>query len=108
MSTDIDAVYRERNHCVSAIAGAAISLGCRVYVTKTNIPEWDAVWQNCIYIELPTGQVSWHFHDRDAYLFQAFPKIDFVKWDGHDTKEKYKRLNRWEHLLWGHPPYGQV
>lgn len=55
---NIDDVYRERNQCVSAIASVAVSLGYCVFVTKTNIPEWDSVWQNCIYIELPTGQIS--------------------------------------------------
>lgn len=41
-------------------------------------PDWPVV-----YIELPTGQVSWHMprHIRE--------------WDGHDTAEKYNRVGRW-------------
>jgi hypothetical protein len=37
-------------------------------------PEWPVV-----YIELPTGQVSWHMPQHP------------VPWDGHDTAEKYRR-----------------
>lgn len=37
-------------------------------------PEWPVV-----YIELPTGQVSWHM-----------PQFA-TEWDGHDTAEKYRR-----------------
>ncbi len=39
-------------------------------------PEWPVV-----YIELPTGQVSWHMAQH------AEP------WDGHDTEEKYRRID---------------
>jgi hypothetical protein len=38
-------------------------------------PEWPVV-----YIELPTGQVSWHMPQH------------VVDWDGHDGEEKYKRV----------------
>lgn len=44
---------------------------------NANESEWPVA-----YIELPTGQVSWHLpqHQRD--------------WDGHSTAEKYARLAR--------------
>ncbi|MCC7375406.1 MAG: hypothetical protein IT581_12195 [Verrucomicrobiales bacterium] len=58
----------------------------------------DASTSNCrpdrcrgIYIELPAGQVSWHFHDSQAHLFSDIPRGS-VKWDGHTTEEKYRRL----------------
>jgi hypothetical protein len=41
-------------------------------------PEWPVG-----YIELPTGQVSWHIPQH------ATP------WDGHTTEEKYKRINEY-------------
>lgn len=40
-------------------------------------PDWPAV-----YIELPTGQVSWHM-----------PRHE-VPWDGHSTPEKYERISK--------------
>jgi hypothetical protein len=35
--------------------------------------------------------MSWHYHDSDAELF-AFVPVREVKWDGHTTEEKYRRL----------------
>jgi hypothetical protein len=90
-----DNAYAERNQCVAALARCALALECKVSITKTNIPGWDAVWHNCVYIQLPTGQVSWHFHDGDAGLFAGLPQFDAAQWDGHDTPEKYRRVNAW-------------
>ena len=88
----LDAVYLERNQCVALIARMAVLMGLSVAVTKTAIEGWDEAWHNCIYIELPTGQVSWHFHDKEGYLFDGLPRKD-VKWDGHSTPEKYERVD---------------
>lgn len=41
-------------------------------------PEWPVA-----FIELPTGQVSWHLPQHPT------------PWDGHDTAEKYRRADRW-------------
>lgn len=41
-------------------------------------PDWPVA-----FIELPTGQVSWHL--------PAHP----TAYDGHDTPEKYRRIDRW-------------
>lgn len=90
-----DMVYYERNNCVAALAQVAQSLGYKVFVTKTNIIGFEDEWQNCIYIELPTGQVSWHFHDREAFLFLSFPRAESVEYDGHSIEDKYVRLKEW-------------
>ena len=58
---------------------------------KTAIEGWDEAWHNCIYIDLPTGQVSWHIHDREMVQFSHLPSYE-GEWDGHDTPEKYRRL----------------
>ena len=44
-----------------------------------------------MYVDLPTGQVSWHFHDSQAYLFDDLPPYT-KQWDGHNTEEKYRRV----------------
>lgn len=81
-----DGAYRERNQVVAALARLFPS-----GIAKTAIPGWDKAWHGCVYIDLPTGQVSWHFHDSDAALFDGLPP--YAKpWDGHDTPEKYRRL----------------
>lgn len=82
----VDQAYFERNKVVAALA--------RVFpsgVRKTNIEGWDPAWQNCVFIDLPTGQASWHFHDREAHLFEGLPAYS-KPWDGHDTPEKYRRV----------------
>ena len=82
-----DWAYAERNQVVAALAKVFPS-----GLAKTEIPGWDAEWHNCVYIDLPTGQVSWHFHDREAHWFAGMPAYS-KPWDGHTTEEKYRRLN---------------
>lgn len=91
----VDFVYRERNRVVAALAkhypaGTA----------RNPIDGWEPEWFNVVYIDLPTGQVSWHFHDRDAPLFAFLPAYA-GKWDGHNTKEKYRRVDALEVLQHG-------
>ena len=44
-----------------------------------------------LYIDLPTGQVSWHLPSQE--LVKNFP--DYMgEWDGHDVVEKHIRLMR--------------
>lgn len=81
-----DAAYLERNQVVAALAKCFPS-----GVARTAIEGWSDDWHGCVYIDLPTGQVSWHFHDSHAYLFAGLPPYRGA-WDGHDTPEKYNRL----------------
>lgn len=48
-----------------------------------------------MFIDLPTGQVSWHVHDSELALFDFLPTSDQRCWDGHSTDEKYERLLAW-------------
>lgn len=81
-----DAAYEERNRLVAALA-AVFPAGTK----KTDIPGWDAEWHGCVYIDLPTGQVSWHYHDSQSHLFAHLSPYD-GEWDGHTTDEKYRRV----------------
>lgn len=81
-----DAAYLERNQVVAALAKAFPS-----GVARTAIEGWSEDWHGCVYIDLPTGQASWHFHDSHAYLFAGLPQY-VGRWDGHTTAEKYERL----------------
>lgn len=91
MDEFVDAVYLERNQVVAALAACAQRLGWRAGVALTDIPGWEADWRHCVYIDLPTGQVSWHFHDSQAALFAFLPPYDGT-YDGHGTEEKYDRV----------------
>jgi hypothetical protein len=86
-----DGAYAERNRCVSAIAKMALAAGYPVGIAQTAIEGWDEAWHGCVYIDLPTGQVSWHYHTDDAALFDFLPAYTGT-WDGHSTPEKYERL----------------
>lgn len=85
-----DAAYYERNQVVAALAKCFPS-----GVARTAIEGWSEDWHGCVYIDLPTGQASWHFHDSQAHLFDGLPPYS-GKWDGHTTEEKYERLARIE------------
>lgn len=78
--------YTERNRLVAFLAHLFPS-----GLKRTDIPGWDAEWHGCVYIDLPTGQASWHYHDNDAHLFAGLPPYA-GEWDGHTTDEKYARL----------------
>lgn len=60
--------------------------------------EWEDDWRTIIFIDIPiskskTAQVSWHIHDSEIGFFKHL-KEGKNDWDGHTTKEKYKRLKR--------------
>lgn len=85
-TTAKDAAYRERNQLVALLA--------RLYpsgIAQTPIEGWDPAWHGCVYIDLPTGQASWHFHTSEAHLFADLPPYA-GSWDGHTTEEKYRRV----------------
>lgn len=81
-----DQAYLERNVLVAFLARAFPS-GLRL----TKIEGWDPDWQHCVYIDLPTGQVSFHYHDRDAHLFDGLPAYT-KPWDGHDKVTALQRI----------------
>jgi hypothetical protein len=82
-----DAVYLERNHLVALLAAIYPS-----GTARTAIEGWEPEWHGCVYIDLPTGQASWHYHDSHAHLFAHLPPYA-GGWDGHTTEEKYQRVS---------------
>ena len=58
-----DAAYLERNQLVSLLSKLFPS-----GIKRTAIEGWSDDWHGCVYIDLPTGQASWHYHDSQAYL----------------------------------------
>jgi hypothetical protein len=93
MSTcdNCNAVYKERNLCVALIADMALELGLTVGIKNHQGEEWEDDWRNVLFIELPTGQVSWHIHTSEMVNFLQIPKYEGI-WDNHTTEEKYKRI----------------
>ena len=81
-----DSAYLERNRLV-ALLSKVFPSGKK----KTAIEGWSEDWHGCVYIDLPTGQASWHYHDSQAWLFEHLPEYQGT-WDGHTTDEKYERI----------------
>jgi hypothetical protein len=89
-----DGAYSERNKCVALLAKLAIKNGWTAGVTA-HPPEdknWEDDWRTIVFIDTPAGQVSWHFHDSEMDLIEGLPGY-VGNWDGHDTPEKYRRVN---------------
>lgn len=113
-----DAAYAERNRLVAALArvlgGGPLGSPCAFCATTgmagmcphrkpvawlaehqddPNGPPWDPEWRTIVFIDGPTGQLSWHLHDSDVPLFDGLPRGP-NSWDGHTTPEKYERVAR--------------
>jgi hypothetical protein len=86
-----DNAYWERNQLVAALSKIYPSyLGYHEISDKS----WDKDWMNIVYMELPTGQVSWHIHKSDLENFSHLRDYIKIKWDGHSTEEKYDRIRK--------------
>ncbi len=90
-----NAAYRERDQIVALLARMALAAGWTSGLRRHEPdpdPAWDEDWKNVVAIDLPTGQVTWHFHDSERPLFHSLPPYAGA-WDGHTTPEKYRRVN---------------
>ena len=80
-----DEAYLDRNLCVQVMARMAQKLGYNVGIRENG--DWPI-----LYIDLPTGQVSWHISKTDiAGIFPEYQK----EWDNHDVETKRKRLMKY-------------
>jgi hypothetical protein len=87
--------YYERNRVLAAFVRIAMGKGYRAWLglheqTAGDLA-WSPEWRYVVYLELPTGQVSWHIHERDRPMF-GYLRLEKRFWDGHSTDEKYGRL----------------
>ena len=81
-----DAAYSERNKLVRLLASLYPS-----GIKQTAIDGWDEAWHWCVYIDMPNGQASWHFHISDLPMFADLPAYA-GEWDGHSTEQKYANI----------------
>lgn len=74
-----DANYDNREKLVYQTIHLARLIGFQTgFRIDPSEPEWPVA-----YIELPTGQVSWHMPQHS------------LPYDGHTTEEKYRRIREW-------------
>jgi hypothetical protein len=85
--------YKERDICVALIARMAIALGLKAGLGRhdENDQTWDKEWKNIIFVDLPSGQVSWHIHESELSFFDFLGDYQ-GNWDGHTTAVKYNRV----------------
>jgi hypothetical protein len=87
-----DAAYTERNKVVAGLAAMVLRAGGRAWLADhPDDPSWDPEWKTIVFIDGPTGQLSWHLHDSDVVHFLFLPRGE-NEWDGHTTEQKYNRV----------------
>ena len=101
--------YAERNKCVALLAALSQAVGYKVGIKNHQGDDWEDDWRNVLFIDLPTGQVSWHLHKSEIPLFSMIGPYN-GEYDGHTTEEKYARVQQlvveiyqsriWEHAEW--------
>ncbi len=94
--SECDSVYKERDLCIALLVQYAQKADVNVGIKEHVGEEWEDEWRNVLFIDLPTGQVSWHLH-RDELV--NFPGVGPYagEWDGHTTEEKYERIRKFIH-----------
>lgn len=89
--------YLDRNLLALALARRCEWDFLRVWVDRSQDPD-----RPILYIELPTGQVSWHIPADTPGMDYPF-RGPGVPWDGHTTEEKRLRLRRFFVMRGGSP-----
>lgn len=84
-----DGAYSERNNLVAALSKL---FPASLERHEESDKSWEDDWRWIVFINLPTGQVSWHIHDSELPGFNHLHRICGRVWDGHTTEEKYARL----------------
>jgi hypothetical protein len=88
--SECDAVYAERDQLVAALTKMFPS-----HLVRHEGDDWEDEWRWVACLHLPTGQVTWHIHDRELPWFShlnAHTAPEMQHWDGHTTEEKYQRV----------------
>lgn len=95
-------IYTERAHLLAMVV--ALFGGVLSY-TDPLTPGWPV-----LYVESPAGQLSWHIHPDDLWLFDMVPVVDGYPWDHHSTTTKYRRfrsvVNDLPKMTYAKPEYG--
>lgn len=86
--------YQERDYVIALAAHLAYQQGLEVWWGRVNDPSPGFTY--AVYIELPTGQVSWHMMDTELTLFNTLP-FETGKWRraskrDNAASDKYARI----------------
>lgn len=89
LGTQKDRAYSERNKLVAVLS---MLFPASLERHPEEDTSWEDDWRWIVFIDLPTGQASWHIHDSELPLFEHLPRDSGRAWDGHTTERKYARL----------------
>ncbi len=95
--SECDAVYKECDLCIALLVQYAQWFGHRIGIKEHVGDDWDDEWRNVVFIDLPTGQVSWHLHKDELVNFPGVEPYP-GEWDGHTSAEKYERIRKFIYL----------
>jgi len=85
----VDGVYSERNRLAAAFARMALAAG---FKAGKGVDPDETKWP-VVYVETPSGQVSWHIASRDADILKGLPEYE-GRWDG-TWRARYADWCRW-------------
>jgi len=93
----LNSVYAERDKLVALAYRLAQMLGYKAGIAEHKLSEgekWNPEWHQVVFIDLPTGQVSWHIHSSEQDWFAQGNELRAYEkpWDEHTTEEKYRRV----------------
>lgn len=77
MQDKLNEAYRQRALLAVKTAHLAQRLGYEVHRKEPMNGEW-----GILYIELPEGQMSYHFSDEDAHMIEQFKVDNSDRWNG--------------------------
>ena len=78
----LNRAYKERNTSVILSALLAAELGYKSGWGKDGNESWDDEWRTVVYIDLPTGQVSWHMDPETSEIARSLLPLYKGKWNG--------------------------
>lgn len=90
-SNTLQDAYCDRNQAAMLAARLAWMLGYTVgWKDNEDDPDWPI-----LFVELPTGQVSWHVPRDEAAgpMGSTLPFSYWGQWDGHTVEEKRRRIS---------------
>lgn len=88
LRNSMNGAYKERNHLVAYLSRQYPS---HLALHPAEDTAWEKDWRFIVFVNAPSGQMSWHIHNSDLPMFQHLTIADNV-WDGHTREEKYERL----------------
>lgn len=89
LETSKNGAYAERNKLVALLASLFPSS-----LERHDGADWEDDWRWVVFVDLPTGQVSWHIHDSELLHFSHVLRLQGRAWDGHSNDDKWSRVAR--------------